>query len=61
MNRAGQKVLIVCDSPKSLIDFRGKLIEQLVQHHQVSVFTPQIKHQSIREKLTQLNVDVYEN
>jgi glycosyltransferase involved in cell wall biosynthesis len=61
MNRAGQKVLIVCDSPKSLIDFRGKLIEQLVQHHQVSVFTPQINHQSIREKLNQLNVDVYEN
>jgi len=61
MNRAGQKVLIVCDSPKSLIDFRGKLIEQLVQYHRVSVFTPQIKQQSIREKLTQLNVDVYEN
>ncbi|MEN0052963.1 MAG: glycosyltransferase family 4 protein [Mucilaginibacter sp.] len=61
MNRVGQKILIVCDSSKSLIDFRGKLIEQLVQNHQVSVFTPQITHQSIREKLSQLNVDVYEN
>lgn len=61
MNRAGQKVLIVCDSPKSLIDFRGKLIEQLVQRHKVCVFTPRITQQGIREKLALWNVDIYEN
>ena len=61
MLKTGQKVLIVCDSYKSLIDFRGKLIEELVKSHQVSVFTPRILQKSIREKLTLMGVSIYEN
>jgi glycosyltransferase involved in cell wall biosynthesis len=56
-----KKILIVCDSSKSLIDFRGKLIEELVKKHEVSVFTPRITRTYIRYKLQSLNVDVYEN
>lgn len=61
MKRSGQTILIACDSPKSLIDFRGKLIEQLTQNHKVCVFTPHISQPFIREKLTSWKVDVYEN
>jgi len=61
MNKTGQRILIVCDSSRSLMDFRGKLIEQLVQHHKVYVFTPRITQQSVREKLALLKVGVYEN
>jgi glycosyltransferase involved in cell wall biosynthesis len=61
MMKTGQKILIACDSSKSLIDFRGKLVEEMVKHHQVSVFTPQIPRNEIREKLASLKVQVYEN
>lgn len=57
----GKKILIVCDTSKSLIDFRGKLIEELVKKHEVSVFTPRITRQNIRHKLESLHVDIYEN
>lgn len=56
-----KKILIVCDSSKSLIDFRGKLIEELVKKHEVSVFTPKITRPHIRYKLISLNVTIYEN
>jgi len=56
-----KKILIVCDSSKSLIDFRGKLIEELVKKHEVSVFTPRITRTSIRYKLESLDVEIYEN
>jgi len=56
----GQKILIACDSAKSLIDFRGKLIEDLAQQHQVYVFTPALSP-VMRKKLNVLNVVIYEN
>ncbi|PST83247.1 glycosyltransferase family 1 protein [Pedobacter yulinensis] len=56
-----KKILIACDSPRSLLDFRGKLIEQMVLQNEVSVFTPPIEQESIRTKLAVLGVTVYEN
>lgn len=56
-----KKILIACDSSKSLIDFRGKLIEEMAKMHKVSVFSPTITRQDVREKLKSLNVTVYEN
>jgi glycosyltransferase involved in cell wall biosynthesis len=61
MTKAGQRVLIACDCPKSLIDFRGKLIEQMAKQHQVYVFTPQITKQYMREQLTSMQVSIHEN
>ncbi len=60
MNRTGQKILIACDSSKSLIDFRGKLIEEMVKQHEVYVFTPSITLQSERDLLDALNVNICE-
>lgn len=60
MNKTGQKVLIACDSSKSLIDFRGKLIEEMVKQHEVYVFTPRITLQSERDMLEALNVNICE-
>lgn len=61
MKAHGQKVLIVCDSSKSLIDFRGKLIEELCKKHSVYVFTPKISQQNVRQKLESLGVTIYES
>ena len=60
MLKTGQKILIACDSAKSLIDFRGKLIEEMVKQHTVYVFTP-VLPENIRKKLTLLNVVIFEN
>ncbi|PTQ96672.1 glycosyltransferase involved in cell wall biosynthesis [Mucilaginibacter yixingensis] len=56
-----KKVLIACDSSKSLMDFRGKLIEEMAKTHNVSVFTPVINRQDVKARLAHLNVTVYEN
>lgn len=56
-----KKILIVCDSSKSLLDFRGKLIEALASENQVFVFTPKIKQESVRNLLNRLNVQINEN
>lgn len=61
MKKTGQKILIACDSSKSLIDFRGKLIEEMAKTNNVSVFTPVITDQGVRDILNSLNVNVYEN
>ena len=61
MIKTGQKILIACDSSKSLIDFRGKLIEKMAKMNNVSVFTPAITDQRVRDILNSLNVNVYEN
>jgi glycosyltransferase involved in cell wall biosynthesis len=55
-----QKILIACDSAKSLIDFRGKLIEDLAKQHQVYVFTPALPL-AMRKKLNVLKVIIHEN
>lgn len=60
-NKIGQTVLIVCDSPKSLVDFRGKLIEEMAKNHQVFVYTPKIKQAYLRDKLESLGAVIYEN
>lgn len=55
-----KNILLACDSPRSLIDFRGKLIEQLLHHHNVSIFTPRIGEQDVRNKLNELKVQIFE-
>jgi hypothetical protein len=47
-----KKILISCDSPRSLLDFRGKLMEALVEKHEVMVFSPQIEQQSISRRVS---------
>jgi glycosyltransferase involved in cell wall biosynthesis len=54
-------ILISCDSPRSLLDFRGKLIEALILKHEVIIFTPKIEPQEIKNKLSEMGVRVYEN
>lgn len=54
-------ILISCDSPRSLLDFRGKLIEALIVKHEVIIFTPKIEHEGIKDKLDEMGVRVYEN
>ncbi|ETZ21723.1 glycosyltransferase family 4 protein [Pedobacter sp. V48] len=54
-------ILISCDSPRSLLDFRGKLIEALIVKHEVIIFTPKIEHPEIKSKLSEMGVKVYEN
>ncbi|WP_432714755.1 glycosyltransferase family 4 protein [Pedobacter sp.] len=61
MKKELKKILIACDSPRSLLDFRGKLMEELLLTHEVSVFTPKIEQQVIRERLVSMNVRIYES
>ncbi|MEQ7799388.1 glycosyltransferase family 4 protein [Pedobacter sp. ASV1-7] len=56
-----KKVLIACDSSRTLLQFRGKLIEQLLKENEVYVFTPKVSQQHVREKLKDMKVTVYEN
>ena len=60
MSKTAQRILIACDSSKSLIDFRGKLIEEMVKQNHVYVFTPRITLQSERDYLNRLNVIFFE-
>ena len=61
MENKQKNILIACDSPRSLLDFRGKLIEDLITEHKVSIFTPEIDQQEIRNRLHQMKVKVYES
>ncbi|WP_316820083.1 glycosyltransferase family 4 protein [Pedobacter gandavensis] len=61
MDNKRKNVLIACDSSHTLLEFRGKLIEELVKDNNVSVFTPKISRQQVRDKLESLNVSIYEN
>ncbi|WEK21292.1 MAG: glycosyltransferase family 4 protein [Candidatus Pedobacter colombiensis] len=61
MTENRKKVLIACDSSRTLLDFRGKLIEELIKKNDVYVFTPKISQQHVRERLKIMNVTVYEN
>ncbi|HLS37339.1 MAG TPA: glycosyltransferase family 4 protein [Sphingobacterium bovisgrunnientis] len=56
-----KKILIVCDASKTLLAFRGKLIEKMKEKHQVYVFTPEIGHDFIRKGLREMGVIVIEN
>jgi len=56
-----KKILIVCDSSKTLLEFRGRLIEKMQEDNQVFIFTPEITQESVRNRLQQLGVIVHEN
>ncbi|WP_234994564.1 glycosyltransferase family 4 protein [Pedobacter caeni] len=56
-----KKILISCDSPRSLLDFRGKLMEALIEKHEVMVFSPKIDQESISMRLKEMGVKIYEN
>lgn len=56
-----KKILIVCDASKTLLAFRGKLIEKMQEKHHVYVYTPEITHDFIRNGLKEMGVIVVEN
>lgn len=56
-----KKVLIACDSSRTLLGFRGKLIEALLKNNDVAVFTPRINQDSVRAALNSMGVVIYEN
>ncbi|ASU34755.1 glycosyltransferase family 4 protein [Mucilaginibacter xinganensis] len=61
MIKTGQKILIVGDTAQALMDFKGKLIEELAEQHKVYVFTPPILKKQYRDKLTLMKVGIYES
>lgn len=61
MNITKKKIFIVCDSSRSLLDFRGRLIEKMQQHNQVYVFTPKIEQETVRKRLDDMKVITYES
>jgi glycosyltransferase involved in cell wall biosynthesis len=61
MERKIKKILVVCDSSDSLLDFRGKLIEALLLRNEVIVFSPKIGRQEIRAQLLDMGVQLREN
>jgi len=61
MNITKKKIFIVCDSSRSLLDFRGRLIEKMQQHNQVYVFTPKIEQETVRRRLEDMQVITYES
>ncbi|WP_423149301.1 glycosyltransferase family 4 protein [Rubrolithibacter danxiaensis] len=61
MKKNKKKIIISCSTPGSLINFRGKLIEELVKNNQVYVFTPKITEERHRVALNNLGVIIYEN
>lgn len=61
IKRKRKKILIACDSYRTLLGFRGKLMEALVQNNEVAVFTPKIYHDEVKNKLLNMGIEVYEN
>ncbi|WP_407426250.1 glycosyltransferase family 4 protein [Arcticibacter sp.] len=61
MEHNKNRVLIACDSSRSLLDFRGKLMEALMVQNEVHVFTPKIQNKDIKSRLVNMGVTVYEN
>ncbi len=61
MANSKKKILIACDSSKTLLGFRGKLIEELVKTNEVYVFTPKVSDVFTLKTLGKLNVTVHEN
>lgn len=59
--RSRKKILIACDSYRTLLGFRGKLMEALLIHHELALFTPKIHHPEIRNKLHRMGIEIYEN
>jgi glycosyltransferase involved in cell wall biosynthesis len=61
MENKRKTILIACDSYRSLLGFRGKLMEALLIKNEVAVFTPTIQQDYIRDKLQVMGVSIYEN
>ena len=61
IKRKRKKILIACDSYRTLLGFRGKLMEALLQNNEVAVFTPKIYHDEVKNKLLNMGIEVYEN
>jgi len=61
MEKRNKVILISCDSPRSLLDFRGKLMDALLVDHEVHVFTPPITQGPIALQLKSMGVITHEN
>jgi glycosyltransferase involved in cell wall biosynthesis len=61
MNNKSKKIIISCSATGSLVNFRGKLIEELVKNNQVYVFTPKIRDNNLLVQLNNLGVTICEN
>lgn len=59
--RKRKKILIACDSYRTLLGFRGKLMEALLKNNEVSVFTPTIHHEDVKNKLLNMGIEIHEN
>ncbi|WP_207533057.1 glycosyltransferase family 4 protein [Desertivirga arenae] len=55
-----KRVLIACDTPRTILEFRGKLIEAMSLNNKVYVFTPVIAQEFIRKKLESFGVTIIE-
>lgn len=55
-----KKIIISCTNAESLINFRGRLIETLLENNQVYAITPFISDEKTREKLLNMGVKLYE-
>lgn len=60
MRKPLKKILIACNSSKSLFDVTGKLVEKMVESYEVYVFLPKITQQHILDKLSALKITIYE-
>ncbi|HEY1025861.1 MAG TPA: glycosyltransferase family 4 protein [Sphingobacteriaceae bacterium] len=56
-----RKVLISCSYAGSLINFRGKLIQELIKENEVYAFVPKNYNERVRQVLTGWGVKIYEN
>lgn len=61
MKNKRKNILIACDSPRTLIGFRGKLMEALMINNEVSVFTPKIHQENVKKQLLAMGITIYEN
>jgi glycosyltransferase involved in cell wall biosynthesis len=59
--RKRKKILIACDSYRTLLGFRGKLMEALLKNNEVAVFTPTIHHEDVKNKLLNMGIEIHEN
>lgn len=56
-----RRVLISCSYAGSLINFRGKLIQELIKENEVYAFVPGNYNERVRKVLTDWGVKIYDN
>ncbi len=54
-----KRILIVCDSSHTLLNFRGKLMGKMALKNEVHVFTPRIEQENVQEKLLEMGVFIH--